>query len=131
MIRSTQVLWLVRHGESTWNTLGLAQGHCDQARLTRLGQRQAWAEACDSLAEPLFDMLAAAVLVQRPAGGELTPLFDVGQSTVSPHHLKVLTEAGIVDSERPGLWAYYYVLPEGLRELARWLGDPAPREGGS
>ena len=42
MIRSTQVLWLVRHGESTWNTLGLAQGHCDQARLTRLGQRQAW-----------------------------------------------------------------------------------------
>jgi 2,3-bisphosphoglycerate-dependent phosphoglycerate mutase len=45
MIRSTQVLWLVRHGESTWNTLGLAQGHCDQARLTRLGQRQARAVA--------------------------------------------------------------------------------------
>jgi len=45
MIRSTQVLWLVRHGESTWNTLGLAQGHCDQARLTRLGQRQAWVVA--------------------------------------------------------------------------------------
>ena len=39
------VLWLVRHGESTWNTLGLAQGHCDQARLTRLGLRQAWAVA--------------------------------------------------------------------------------------
>ena len=36
-----QVLWLVRHGESTWNTLGLAQGHCDQARLTQLGLRQA------------------------------------------------------------------------------------------
>src|SRR5262245_58911490 len=35
---------------------------------------------------------------------ELTPLFDVGQSTVS-HHLKVLREAGIVDCERPGLWA--------------------------
>ena len=41
----SQVLWLVRHGESTWNTLGLAQGHCDQARLTRLGVRQAWAVA--------------------------------------------------------------------------------------
>jgi 2,3-bisphosphoglycerate-dependent phosphoglycerate mutase len=35
------VLWLVRHGESTWNTLGLAQGHCDQARLTPRGTRQA------------------------------------------------------------------------------------------
>jgi broad specificity phosphatase PhoE len=37
-----QVLWLVRHGESTWNTLGLAQGHNDQARLTPHGIRQAW-----------------------------------------------------------------------------------------
>jgi ArsR family transcriptional regulator len=52
---------------------------------------------------------------------ELTPLFDVGQSTVS-HHLKVLREAGIVDCERPGLWAYYYVLPDALGELAQWLG---------
>lgn len=36
------VLWLVRHGESTWNTLGLAQGHNDQAQLTSRGLRQAW-----------------------------------------------------------------------------------------
>jgi DNA-binding transcriptional ArsR family regulator len=33
---------------------------------------------------------------------ELVPLFDLSQSTVS-HHLKVLREAGIVGSERPGL----------------------------
>jgi ArsR family transcriptional regulator len=46
---------------------------------------------------------------------ELTPLFDVEQPTVS-HHLKVLREAGIVDSERQGLWAYYYVNPEALRK---------------
>ncbi|HEX6228782.1 MAG TPA: metalloregulator ArsR/SmtB family transcription factor [Solirubrobacterales bacterium] len=51
---------------------------------------------------------------------ELTPLFDVGQPTVS-HHLKVLREAGIVDSERRGLWAYYYVNPEVLEELSKWL----------
>jgi ArsR family transcriptional regulator len=51
---------------------------------------------------------------------ELTPLFDVEQPTVS-HHLKVLREAGIVDSERQGLWAYYYVNPEALRELGSWL----------
>jgi ArsR family transcriptional regulator, arsenate/arsenite/antimonite-responsive transcriptional repressor len=51
---------------------------------------------------------------------ELTPLFDVGQPTVS-HHLKVLREAGIVDSERQGLWAYYYVKPEALKELSSWL----------
>ncbi|HTX25383.1 MAG TPA: histidine phosphatase family protein [Streptosporangiaceae bacterium] len=37
-----RVIWLVRHGESTWNAAGLAQGHCDQARLTPRGVRQAW-----------------------------------------------------------------------------------------
>ena len=36
-----RVLWLVRHGESTWNTLGKAQGHRDQARLTARGAGQA------------------------------------------------------------------------------------------
>ncbi len=52
---------------------------------------------------------------------ELTPLFDVGQPTVS-HHLKVLRDAGLVDSERRGLWAYYYVRPEALAALGDWLG---------
>src|SRR2546428_10017565 len=39
-----------------------------------------------------------------------TTLFDLSQPTVS-HHLKVLHEAGIVGSERKGLWPYYYVNP--------------------
>jgi 2,3-bisphosphoglycerate-dependent phosphoglycerate mutase len=39
-------LHLVRHGESTWNTLGLAQGHNDLAQLTGRGLRQA-AEAAE------------------------------------------------------------------------------------
>ena len=51
---------------------------------------------------------------------ELTPLFDVGQPTVS-HHLKVLRGAGLVDSERRGLWAYYHVIPDALEDLAAWL----------
>jgi ArsR family transcriptional regulator len=51
---------------------------------------------------------------------ELVPLFDLSQPTVS-HHLKVLREAGIVDSERRGLWAYYYVIPDALKELSTWL----------
>ena len=34
-------LWLVRHGESTWNTAGLCQGHNDEAELTEHGRRQA------------------------------------------------------------------------------------------
>ncbi len=53
---------------------------------------------------------------------ELIPLFDLSQSTIS-HHLRTLREAGIVDSERRGLWAYYYVKREGLEELSAWLGE--------
>ena len=51
---------------------------------------------------------------------ELVPLFDLSQPTVS-HHLKKLRDAGIVGSERKGLWAYYYVEPEALEELSAWL----------
>ena len=51
---------------------------------------------------------------------ELVPLFDVSQPTLS-HHLKKLREAGIVDSERRGLWAYYYVVPGALEEVSSWL----------
>jgi ArsR family transcriptional regulator len=52
---------------------------------------------------------------------ELVPLFELSQQTVS-HHLKVLREAGLVDSERRGLWAYYYVQPGALDALTSWLG---------
>jgi len=38
-------LWLVRHGESTWNVAGLAQGWADEAELTERGRRQAAAAA--------------------------------------------------------------------------------------
>ena len=34
-------MWLVRHGETTWNSMGWVQGHVDGARLTRKGRRQA------------------------------------------------------------------------------------------
>jgi ArsR family transcriptional regulator, arsenate/arsenite/antimonite-responsive transcriptional repressor len=60
---------------------------------------------------------------------ELVPLFDVAQPTVS-HHLKVLRDAGLVASERQGLWAYYYVLPGALDELSGWLAS-APKKGAS
>jgi Flp pilus assembly protein TadB len=50
---------------------------------TPLGRRQAWNTARDRVAEPLFDMLAAAILVQRPGGGELAPMFADLEMTVA------------------------------------------------
>jgi Flp pilus assembly protein TadB len=47
------------------------------------GRRQAWSAARARIAEPLFDMLAAAVLIQGPSGGELAPLFADLEASVS------------------------------------------------
>ena len=70
------------------------------------------------------DPAAAVDVLRRHAGQvcvcELVPLFDVAQPTLS-HHLKKLREAGIVDCERRGLWAYYYVIPDALKEFSAWL----------
>lgn len=39
--RATRALWLVRHGESTWNALGLCQGQLPGPTLTARGLEQA------------------------------------------------------------------------------------------
>jgi ArsR family transcriptional regulator, arsenate/arsenite/antimonite-responsive transcriptional repressor len=51
---------------------------------------------------------------------DLTAAFELSQPTIS-HHLKVLREAGLVDSSRRGTWAYYRVVPEALGALASVL----------
>src|SRR5436190_16680057 len=87
---------------------------------------RAQAERMGAVAKALGDPIRMQLVdvLRKHAGKvcvcELTPLFDVAQPTVS-HHLKVLREAGIVDSERQGLWAYYYVRPDPLKALTRWL----------
>jgi ArsR family transcriptional regulator len=55
---------------------------------------------------------------------ELTTAFDLTQPTIS-HHLKVLREAGIIDSERRGTWVYYWLVPAALERISTLLADPA------
>lgn len=57
---------------------------------------------------------------------ELTGAFDVTAPTIS-HHLKVLREAGLVDSERRGTWVYYWILPATLKRLTDVLALPQPQ----
>jgi ArsR family transcriptional regulator len=84
------------------------------------------AERVALLAKALGDPIRVQLVdvLRRHAGKvcvcELTPLFNVSQPTVS-HHLKVLRDAGLVGVERQGLWAYYYVNPEAVKELSKWL----------
>jgi ArsR family transcriptional regulator, arsenate/arsenite/antimonite-responsive transcriptional repressor len=51
---------------------------------------------------------------------ELLPLFDMSQPALAKH-LKVLVNAGVVATERRGLWAYYYLVPNATDELVAWL----------
>jgi ArsR family transcriptional regulator len=85
-------------------------------------QAERMAGIAKALADPV--RLQLVDVLRKHAGKvcvcELVPLFDLSQPTVS-HHLKVLREAGIVNSERQGLWAYYYVTPDSLKELSAWL----------
>jgi ArsR family transcriptional regulator len=99
---------------------------CEPVVYPDVERRQA--ERMASIAKALGDPIRLQLVdvLRRHAGKvcvcELVPLFDLSQPTVS-HHLKVLREAGVVDSERRGLWAYYFVRPGALAELAGWLGD--------
>ncbi len=47
---------------------------------------------------------------------DLTAAFELSQPTIS-HHLRVLREAGLVESESRGTWAYYRVVPEAIEQL--------------
>jgi ArsR family transcriptional regulator len=47
---------------------------------------------------------------------DLEAALPVKQPTVS-HHLKLLREAGLIDCERQGLWAYYFVNRDVLAAL--------------
>jgi ArsR family transcriptional regulator len=85
-------------------------------------QAQRMAAVAKALGDPV--RLTLLDVLRKHAGKvcvcELVPLFDLSQPTIS-HHLKVLRDAGLVGSERQGLWAYYYVVPERLQELTSWL----------
>lgn len=55
----------------------------------------------------------------------LTGPLGLGQPTVS-HHLKVLTEAGLVRREQRGRWAYYSLREDAVRRLGHVLRSEDP-----
>lgn len=74
-------------------------------------------------------------LIAAHEGGEscvcdISPGFELSQPTIS-HHLKVLREAGLLDSERRGTWVYYRVIPAALEQLSTVLSPAAGVVAGS
>jgi ArsR family transcriptional regulator, arsenate/arsenite/antimonite-responsive transcriptional repressor len=81
------------------------------------------ATALKVLAEPARLRLLS--LIQAQPGGEacvchLTEPLGLTQPTVS-HHLKVLLDAGLVERDQRGSWAFFRVRPEPLAALREVL----------
>ena len=47
---------------------------------------------------------------------DLTAQFPQNQPTIS-HHLRLLREAGLIGTEKRGIWSYYWATEEGRRTL--------------
>ncbi|HEY7723218.1 MAG TPA: metalloregulator ArsR/SmtB family transcription factor [Pedococcus sp.] len=82
------------------------------------------AEATAALLKAVADPVRLQLLsLIRAADGheacvcDLTPAVGLSQPTVS-HHLKILTEAGLLTRERRGTWAWFSIVPGRLEEIA-------------
>jgi ArsR family transcriptional regulator, arsenate/arsenite/antimonite-responsive transcriptional repressor len=74
----------------------------------------------------LADPARVAILNRLAAADEVcvcdfVAAFDLSQPTIS-HHLKVLREAGLVESSRRGTWAFYRLVPDAVDALRSALG---------
>jgi len=83
-----------------------------------------WADVFKALADPT--RLQILSLVARNPGGvcecnivDCTPL---SQPTIS-YHVKILKEAGLLACEKQGLWCYYALRKDILREAAAALAE--------
>lgn len=81
------------------------------------------ARSLKALADParlrLISMIAAAE-EQEICACDFTEPLGLAQPTVS-HHLRILVDAGYLDREKRGTWAYYRLVPGALDSVAKLL----------
>ena len=70
-------------------------------------------------------------LIQSAPDGEasvtdLTAPLGLSQPTVS-HHLRILAEAGLVERDKRGVFAYYRLVPSAIAAIAELLTPPRKR----
>jgi ArsR family transcriptional regulator len=91
-----------------------------------IAQAERIAPLLKALADPVRLRLLS--LVAAHADGEacvcdLSGAFDLSQPTIS-HHLKVLHELGLLSRAKRGVWVYYAVRTNALRDLGSLIGAP-------
>lgn len=111
--------------------LPLSAACCAPLAAAPLGEEDAdlLARRLKAVAEPARLRILSLLLAdesQEACTCDLTEPLGLSQPTVS-HHLKKLSEAGIVSGDRRGRWTHYRVRPEALADLAAVLAPPADR----
>jgi ArsR family transcriptional regulator, arsenate/arsenite/antimonite-responsive transcriptional repressor len=101
----------------------VAAGTLDQASAERL------AAVLKALAEPTRLRLISLVAAQPQREAcicHLTAPIGLSQPTVS-HHMKVLVDAGLLEREQRGKWAYYRLVPGAVDTVAATLSATGSR----
>jgi ArsR family transcriptional regulator, arsenate/arsenite/antimonite-responsive transcriptional repressor len=89
--------------------LGTPISHAEAQRLSQV---------LKAVADPIRLRLLSLILANGEACAcELNEPVGLSQPTVS-HHLKVLTDAGLINREQRGTWAWFSVNPDRMSDLA-------------
>jgi ArsR family transcriptional regulator, arsenate/arsenite/antimonite-responsive transcriptional repressor len=101
---------------------------CPPVQETPLGAEAAerLASVLKAVAEPTRLRLLSLIAAQPGREAcicDLTAPVALSQPTVS-HHMRVLTDAGLLTREQRGKWAYYRLVPGALDDLAAALATP-------
>jgi ArsR family transcriptional regulator len=104
---------------------------CAPLLRTRLGRddADALATAFKAIADPGRLRLLSYIASQPGAEAcvcNLVQPVSLAQPTVS-HHLRVLTEAGLLARERRGTWMFYRLVPERVEALRQALALPSEK----
>ena len=100
--------------------------------IAREGMSHADAEITARLFKSLADPHRVRVVNLLAVSGEpvcacdLTEMLGVSQPTVS-FHMKKLVDAGLLEREQRGVWAYYRLVPAAIATIADLLTPPRKR----
>jgi ArsR family transcriptional regulator, arsenate/arsenite/antimonite-responsive transcriptional repressor len=92
-------------------------------RVMTVAEAEALAGVLKAVAEPTRLRLVSLVAAHVDAEAcvcDLTEPVGLSQPTVS-HHLKILVDAGVLEREQRGKWAYYRLVPETLTSISQLL----------
>ena len=72
-------------------------------------------------ASEFSDIIASNIIVKFNEGQELLEELQVTQPTLS-HHMKVLSDCGLVSSRKDGKWQHYSICCERFAEYKEYIG---------